>query len=67
MLVLHETRYEHAEFSGGLFVNEDGRIEARGHACFTPGEIQHGLTRIECLSCGYGWRPRRAFTGIPPA
>lgn len=62
-LVLRETHLEHAEFDGGLFVNGEGRIEARGNGIFTAGEIQPGLTRVECLSCGHEWRPRREFTG----
>lgn len=62
-LVLHETRHEHAEFDSGLFINEQGRIEARGNGHFTPGEIQPGLTRIECTSCGHEWHPRGEFTG----
>jgi hypothetical protein len=62
-LVLHETRYEHAEFDGGLVINEEGRIEARGAAYYQPGEIQPGLTRIECASCGHDWHPRRQFAG----
>jgi hypothetical protein len=63
-LVLHETRLEHAEFPDGLFVNDKGRIEARGTAYFSPGSIQPRLTRIECSACGHEWRPRRSFVGI---
>jgi hypothetical protein len=66
-LVLRETHYEHAEFDGGLFVTEQGRLEAAGTATFTPGDIQTRLTRIECESCGREWHPRREFDGIPPA
>ena len=62
-LVLYETHLEHAEFDGGLFVSEEGRIEARGDAHFTAGEIQPALTRIKCMSCGHEWHPRRAFAG----
>jgi hypothetical protein len=61
--VLYETHYEHAEFDGGLFINEEGSIEARGDGYFTAGEIQAALTRIECLSCGHEWHPRRTFAG----
>lgn len=63
-LTLHETRFEHAEYGGGLFVNAQGRLEATGEAYFTPGEIQPGLTRIRCESCEHEWRPRRTFDGI---
>lgn len=62
-LVLHETRYEHAEYDGGLFVNEQGRIQALDSGISTPGEIQPELTRIECTACGYDWHPRRPFAG----
>jgi hypothetical protein len=65
-LVLRETRYEHAKYDGGLFVNDHGRIEARGDGWFTPGDIQPALTRIECESCGHGWHPRRQFDGSLP-
>jgi hypothetical protein len=63
-LVLHETYLEHSEFDGGLFINDQGRIEARGEAVHTPGDIQPRLTRIECLACRHEWRPRREFSGI---
>jgi hypothetical protein len=63
-LVLCETRLEHAEFAGGLFVNAAGRLEADGEAYLTPGEVQPRLTRITCESCGRQWRPRRSFDGI---
>ena len=62
-LVLHETRHDHAEFDGGLFVNDQGSIEARGDGYFTPGEVQPRLTRIECSACGHEWHPRRTFIG----
>jgi hypothetical protein len=61
--VLHETRLEHAEWDGGLFINEQGSIEARGDAWFTPGEVQPKLTRIECQDCGHSWHPKRWFAG----
>lgn len=63
-LVLHETRHEHAEYDGGLFIDKDGRLAAHGEASFAPGEVQPALTRIECGSCGHSWRPRRSFTGV---
>jgi len=62
-LVLYETRFEHAEWDGGLFINDEGRIEAHGEGFFTPGEIQSRLTRIECAACGHNWHPRRFFAG----
>jgi hypothetical protein len=65
-LVLHEARLEHGEWDGGLFVNEEGGIEARGDGYFEPGEIQPGLTRIECSACGHEWHPRRNFDGSKP-
>lgn len=65
-LVLYETRHEHAEYEGSLFVTDEGRIEARGEVRFTAGEIQPALTRIGCESCGHEWRPRRQFSGIWP-
>jgi hypothetical protein len=63
-LILYETRFEHAEYAGGLFVNEQGHLEAAGEGYFTPGDVQPRLTRIECESCGRTWRPRRQFDGI---
>ena len=62
-LVLRETRHEHAEFDSGLFISEQGHIQACGSGHFTPGEIQSSLTRIECTACGHEWRPRRVFDG----
>jgi hypothetical protein len=55
--------YEHAEYDGGLFINENGRIQARGNGYFTPGAIQSRLTRITCETCGHEWHPRRGFDG----
>lgn len=66
-LVLHETRFEHAEYNGGLFVNARGHLEAAERAQFTPGEIQTRLTRIECAGCGRDWHPRRPFDGAAAA
>lgn len=63
-LVLHETRFEHAEYDGGLFVNENGHIEARGIAYFEAGEIQPSLTLIDCATCGHEWHPRRSIDGV---
>jgi hypothetical protein len=63
-LVLHETRFEHAEYDGGLFVNEQGHLEAAGTGIFTAGEIQPRLTWIKCETCRREWRPRRQFDGI---
>ena len=65
-LVLREVRFEHAEYDGGLFVNERDRIEARGEGIYSPGEIQPHLTLIECRGCGHEWHPRRWFDGIQP-
>jgi hypothetical protein len=61
-LLLRETRYEHAEYDGGLFVDDD-MIRACGDGIFTPGEIQPKLTVIECQDCGHAWHPRRGFDG----
>jgi hypothetical protein len=62
-LVLQETRHDHAEWDGGLFVNEEGNIEAHGEGWFTQGDIQRAMARIRCESCGHEWRPRRRFIG----
>jgi hypothetical protein len=63
-LVLYETRHEHAEYAGGLFVNEQNHIEAAGRATYAPGELQPSLTRVKCESCGHEWHPHRQFDGI---
>ena len=60
---MRETRYDHAEWDGGLYVNGEGRIVARGEGTFTPGDIQHKLSEIECEGCGHSWHPRRIFNG----
>ena len=62
-LVLHEAYLEHSAWDGGLFINGQGRIEARGAGYLSPGEIQPQLTEIECRSCGHRWHPRRTFAG----
>lgn len=62
-LVLYETYHEHGQYDGGLFVNDEGQIQARGGATMRQGEVQPNLTRIECESCGHDWHPRRPFTG----
>ena len=64
-LVLHETRLEHAEYDGGLYVNEQGCIEARGIGYFEPGEIQPRLTRINCAACGHELAPAALSPGVP--
>jgi hypothetical protein len=61
--VLHEARYEHAEFDGGLFVNEYGQLAAHGDGYFFTGDGIEKMTKIECRSCGHWWRPRRSFAG----
>lgn len=66
-LVLLETRYEHAEYDGGLLVNDEGDLEARGEAFYTAGDVQDRLTRIKCDSCGRSWHPRRPFAGMRAA
>lgn len=62
-LLLRETRYDHAEWDGGLYVTDQGTIAARGEGIFSQGEIQPKLTEIECEGCGHTWRPRRRFRG----
>lgn len=62
-LVLYEVYQEHGQYDGGLFVNDGGRIQARGSAVLSQGDVQPRLTRIECESCGHNWHPRRAFAG----
>jgi len=62
-LILREAWLEHAEYDGGLYIDQDGRIEADGEGFFSGGEIQSHLTEIECDGCGHVWRPRRAFSG----
>lgn len=62
-LVLSETRYEHATYDEGLYLDETGAIRARGEGISAAGEIQPNLTEIECSACGHSWRPRRRFAG----
>jgi hypothetical protein len=62
-LILRETRYDHAEFNGGLFIRDDGKLAALGDGYFSPGDVQPKLTEIECESCGHSWHPRRDFAG----
>jgi hypothetical protein len=62
--MLYETRYEHAEYDGGLFVNDDSQLEARGEAVYSAGEIQPALTAIKCESCGHEWHTNWRFIGI---
>jgi hypothetical protein len=62
-LILRETRHNHAEWDGGLYVADDGTIEASGEGIFSEGDIQSSLTEIECEGCDHIWRPRRRFTG----
>ena len=62
-LVPHETRLDHAEYDGGLFIRDDGKIIASGEGYFNEGDVIPKLTEIECEDCGHTWHPRRAFAG----
>jgi hypothetical protein len=65
-LILRETRYDHAEYDGGLYLNDAGSIMFAGEGIFTPGDILPALSAIECAGCGHTWHPRRHVAGSQP-